>query len=952
MKDILNNKESTPNKNICLGVLAHVDAGKTTLSECLLYESGAIRTMGRVDHRDTFLDTDVMEKERGITIFSKQAVMTWKDTQITLLDTPGHVDFSAEAERVLQVLDAAVLVVSGSDGVQGHTETLWKLLRQHHVPVFLFVNKMDLAGTDKTALIADLRKRLSENCQDFSPLSAAGYFKTEEVENASSQEEFPGTARNSVGENSYNEIFYGTDALTEFFENAAMSDEAALDEFMETERLSTDTLGRLIRERQLFPCYFGSALKREGVRELLEGVTACMGTKAWPREFGARVFKISRDEQGSRLTHMKITGGSLRVKSMLTNAGTLGQNGQKVTEEEIWEEKADQIRIYSGSKYVLTEVAESGCVCAVKGLDHTWPGQALGSEKGVQQPLLQPVLTYTVLPEEGCDIHLLLKNLRLLEEEEPLLHVIWQEKLREIHLQLMGAVQLEIVKRMIWDRFHVEVDFGPGNILYRETIENTVEGVGHFEPLRHYAEVHLLLEPAERGSGLTFATACSEDVLDLNWQRLILTHLAEKEHLGVLTGSPITDMRITVLTGRAHTKHTEGGDFRQATYRALRQGLMQAKSVLLEPWYSFRLEVPQEQLGRAMADVQRMNGQFDAPEMEEDMAVLTGSAPVSEMREYMTEVYAYTKGRGRFSCSLKGYEPCHNAEEVIAVVGYDPEHDVENAPDSVFCAHGAGYIVPWDQVPAHMHVESGWQPETDETEEEIYVPQPVSRLVPKDHSLYGSWKEDRELEEIFHRTFGSKGERVIPSYHRVSYGQGARSEASAAATAAYREAHARPAGMQKDYLLVDGYNIIFAWDELKELAKDNLDAARLKLMDMLCNYQGFTHCELICVFDAYKVKGGTGEVGMYHNIHVVYTKEAQTADAYIEKTSKELAKKHRVRVATSDALEQVIVMGHGAVRVSARELYEELQQMAGQMREYYRDKKERFVNRPFDSQME
>lgn len=923
-------------KHICIGLLAHVDAGKTTLSECLLYETGAIRTMGRVDHRDTFLDTDVMEKERGITIFSKQAVMTWKDTQITLLDTPGHVDFSAEAERVLQVLDVAVLVISGSDGVQGHTETLWKLLRQHDVPVFLFINKMDLAGTDKAALMAELKKRLSENCQDFSPLSAIDYFKNEKISNGSQV----------AGKKSANDEA----ELTEFFENAAMSDEAALEEFLETERLSIETLGRLIRERHLFPCYFGSALKKEGVQELLEGMTACAGTKQWPKTFGARVFKISRDEQGNRLTHMKITGGSLKVKSMLSNAGTLGQNGQKVTEQDVWEEKADQIRIYSGSKYVLTEEAEAGCVCAVKGLTHTWPGQALGSEKGVQQPLLQPVLTYTVLPEEGCDVHLLLKNLRLLEEEELQLHVVWQEKLREIHLQLMGAVQLEIIKRMIWDRFHVEVEFGPGNILYRETIENTVEGVGHFEPLRHYAEVHLLLEPAEQGSGLTFATACSEDVLDLNWQRLILTHLAEKEHLGVLTGSPVTDMRITVLTGRAHTKHTEGGDFRQATYRALRQGLMQAKSVLLEPWYSFRLEVPQEQLGRAMADIQRMNGQFDAPEIADDMALLTGSAPVSEMREYMMEVYAYTKGRGRFSCSLKGYEPCHNAEEIIASSGYDPESDVENTPDSVFCAHGAGFIVRWDQVPDHMHVESGWQPEEDEPEEELCVPQQSSRLVPKDHSLYGSWKEDRELEEIFNRTFGSKGERVIPSYHRVSYGRSTRSEASVAATAAYREAHARPTGVQKDYLLVDGYNIIFAWDELKDLAKDNLDAARLKLMDMLCNYQGFTHCELICVFDAYKVKGGTGEVGMYHNIHVVYTKEAQTADAYIEKTSRELAQKHRVRVATSDALEQVIVMGHGAIRVSARELYEELEQIAGQMREYYRDKKEKFVNRPFEMQ--
>ena len=893
-------------KQLCTALLAHVDAGKTTLSECMLYETGQIRTMGRVDHKDTFLDTDTMEKERGITIFSKQAILPWKDTQITLLDTPGHVDFSAEAERVLQVLDAAVLVISGSDGVQGHTETLWKLLKQHQVPTFLFVNKMDLAGANRGQLMENLRRRLNEACLEFTDAPDA-----------------------------------------EFFESAAMNDEAAMEEYLETDALSQDTLGRLIRERKLFPCYFGSALKQEGVRPLMDGIAAYGVQKNWPDTFGARVFKISRDEQGNRLTHIKITGGELRVKSMLDNRNTLSKSGGKVTEEEIWEEKVDQIRLYSGSKYTLAESAKAGTVCAVKGLTKTWPGQGLGCEKGLQQPLLQPVLTYAVLPEEGTDVHKLLKDLKLLEEEDPQLHVVWQEKLKEIHLQLMGAVQLEILKRMIWDRFHVEVEFGPGNIVYRETIENTVEGVGHFEPLRHYAEVHLLLEPAERGSGLTFATACSEDVLDLNWQRLILTHLIEKEHIGVLTGSPITDMRITVLTGRAHTKHTEGGDFRQATYRALRQGLMQAKSVLLEPWYSFRLEVPQEQLGRAMSDIQKMNGQFDAPKIEEEMAILTGSAPVAGMRGYMTEVYAYTKGRGRFNCTLKGYEPCHNAEEVIEAIGYDPEADVENTPDSVFCAHGAGYIVKWNEVPEHMHVESSFV--TDEPEEEELL-QPVYRApVSKNHSLYGSWKEDRELEAIFNRTFGSKGERQIPSYHKVSYDRSSGvSEANRTATAAYKEAHSRPQDMQKDYLLVDGYNIIFAWEELKALAADNLDAARLKLMDMLCNYQGYTHCELICVFDAYKVKGGQGEVGMYHNIHVVYTKEAQTADAYIEKTSKELAGKHRVRVATSDGLEQVIVMGHGAIRVSARELQAQMEQIAGEMREYYKDRKESFRNRPFD----
>lgn len=894
-------------KNLCAALLAHVDAGKTTLSECMLYETGQIRTMGRVDHKDTFLDTDTMEKERGITIFSKQAMLPWKDTMITLLDTPGHVDFSAEAERVLQVLDIAVLVISGSDGVQGHTETLWKLLKQHQVPTVLFINKMDLAGSDREKLMENLQKRLDEACLEMADMN---------------------------------------DPLV--CEAAAMNDEAAMEEYLETDTLSTETIGRLIRERKLFPCYFGSALKQEGVRPLLDGMVNYGTQKKWPDAFGARVFKISRDEQGNRLTYMKITGGALKVKTMITNRDTLSKSGGAVTEEEIWEEKVDQIRLYSGNKYTLVDTAKAGTICAVKGLSCTWPGQGLGCEKGLKAPLLQPVLTYAVLPEEGTDIHLLLKNLKLLEEEDPQLHVVWQEKLKEIHLQLMGAVQLEILKRVIWDRFHVEVEFGPGNIVYRETIENTVEGVGHFEPLRHYAEVHLLLEPADRGSGLSFATACSEDILDLNWQRLILTHLMEKEHIGVLTGSPITDMRITVLTGRAHTKHTEGGDFRQATYRALRQGLMQAKSVLLEPWYSFSLEVPQEQLGRAMSDIQKMNGQFDAPQMDGDMAILTGSAPVAEMRDYMTEVYAYTKGRGRFGCTLKGYEPCHNTEEVITDTGYDPEADVENTPDSVFCAHGAGYIVKWNEVPEHMHVESGFKTEEEESEEEILTP--VNRVpVPKDHSLYGSWKEDRELEAIFNRTFGSKGERQIPSYHKVSYGRsGGTSEANRAATAAYKEAHSRPQSVQKDYLLVDGYNIIFAWDELKQLAAASLDAARLKLMDMLCNYQGYTRCELICVFDAYKVKGGIGEVGMYHNIHVVYTKEAQTADAYIEKTSKELAEKHRVRVATSDGLEQVIVMGHGAIRVSARELYEEMTQIAVQMQDYYKDREESFRNRPFE----
>lgn len=886
-------------KHIVAGLLAHVDAGKTTLSEGMLYLSGVLRTLGRVDHQDAFLDTDVMERERGITIFSKQARLTYKDMEVTLLDTPGHVDFSAEMERTLQALDYAVLVVNGSDGVQGHTETVWRLLKRYRIPVFLFINKMDLQGNDRQALLSQLTERLSDGCVDF-----------------------------------------GGERDEAFYETAAMCDEEAMDAYLENGRLTDGQLAALIAARKLFPCYFGSALKLTGVEAFLDGLAVYTLRRQWPEAFGARVYKIARDSQGSRLTYMKITGGKLRVKHLLSNRGSKGRNGRTLSEEEIWEEKVDQIRLYSGAKYQTAEAVPAGTVCVVTGLSHTFPGEGLGVERETAFPVLEPVLTYKILLPEGCDVHKTLADLRQLEEEDPQLYIVWRERLQEIHIQLMGAVQLEILQRMIADRFGIRVGFGAGNIVYKETIETSAEGVGHFEPLRHYAEVHLLLEPGEAGSGLVFATACSEDVLDLNWQRLILTHLEEREHPGVLTGAPITDMRITLLTGRAHVKHTEGGDFRQATYRAVRQGLMQAKSVLLEPWYDFRLELPQEQVGRAIADVQRMGGTVCPPDMTVDTAVLTGFAPVAGMSGYMEEINAYTRGRGRLFCTMKGYRPCHNADEVIRAMGYDPEADTENPPDSVFCSHGAGTIVKWNRVREYMHVDSGWkQPQEKKAEERI--PEAPSAARPAGGSFYyGSWKEDRELEEIFRRTFGEQKKRVMSSYGEVGYG---RTKPAAESSGVCRP----PKEPMKEYLLVDGYNIIFAWDELKSVARENLDGARYKLMDLLCNYQGFRQCTLICVFDAYKVKGGTGSVGMYHNIHVVYTKEAETADAYIEKTTAEIARKNRVRVATSDALEQIIVMGHGAVRVSAMELRAELIRAGAEMAEFFIDKKEKFSNRPF-----
>ena len=893
--------ENKPEKQITMGILAHVDAGKTTLSEGILYTCKAIRKLGRVDHQDAFLDTNTLERNRGITIFSKQAECTLGEFGITLLDTPGHVDFSAEMERTLQVLDYGILVISGADGVQGHTETLWRLLSRYQIPVFLFINKMDQPGTDRETLLGELKEKLDTNCVDFSADQTSEDWK----------------------------------------EQVAVCDEQMMEAYLEGEEISRVQIQKMIRERKLFPCYFGSALKLTGVKEFLEDLKLRIRESSYPESFGAKIYKITRDSQGERLSHMKITGGVLKVKSVLSN-GKPGESG-----EGIWQEKVNQIRIYSGEKYTMVSEVKAGTVCAVTGLTATYPGQGLGSEQASDMPVLEPVLSYRIgLPEE-VNVHQALLQLRQLEEEEPLLHIVWNGMLGEIYAQVMGEVQIEILKSLIKERFGMTVTFEEGNIVYKETILEPVEGIGHFEPLRHYAEVHLLLEPGETGSGLTFATDCSEDVLDRNWQRLILTHLEEREHKGVLLGAPITDMKITLLTGRAHIKHTEGGDFRQATYRAVRQGLRKAKSQLLEPYYEFRLEVPSEQVGRSMTDIQKMLGEFDPPKTEGEMTVLTGSAPVVTMRDYQKEVISYTSGRGRLSCTLKGYYPCHNQEEVVEAVGYDPEADLENPTGSVFCAHGAGFVVNWDRVEEYMHVESGRNaPAGQETKPE----KPVTAK---------NWKEEnekylateKELEEIFERTYGpirKLGEEPPVGRSVKGWKKSRRDplEGYGKSTSDYKQKKT-PDG-EKEYLLVDGYNIIFAWEDLKELAASNIDGAREKLMDILCNYQGFKKCTLILVFDAYKVKGNPGSVETYHNIHVVYTKEAETADQYIEKTVHEIGRKYRVTVATSDQLEQVIILGQGGRRMSARELLEDVIEVRQQIRETAREKRSSEKNYLFD----
>lgn len=855
-------------ENIVMGILAHVDAGKTTLSEGMLYLSGTVRKLGRVDYKDAFLDTYSLERDRGITIFSKQAIFSLGNRRINLLDTPGHVDFSAEMERTLQVLDYAVLVISGADGVQGHTETLWKLLKLYEIPTFIFINKMDQPGTDRESLLTELKERLDEGC-----------------------------------------IVFGKGKNAESLEEIAMTDEAVLDYFMEHETVRNEDICRLIRERKIFPCYFGSALKLDGVQELLAGFEEYMKPFDGEKGFGARVFKISRDDKGERLTFLKVTGGKLVVKMPINK-----------------EEKINQIRIYSGAKYEAVNEVEAGGVCAVTGLSSSYIGQGLGVEKGTAAPFLEPVLTYQMILPEGADTTKVLRELKQLEEEEPLLNIVWNPALEEIHVQLMGEVQTEILKTMIAERFHLDVEFGTGKIVYKETIKSPVVGVGHYEPLRHYAEVHLKMEPLEAGSGLVFDTDCSEDVLDRNWQRLILTHLQEREHPGVLTGAPITDMKITIVAGRAHLKHTEGGDFRQATYRAVRQGLKSAESVLLEPWYSFVLEVPSEQVGRAMSDIGQMNGSFEGPEAEDKQGMVrfTGTAPASEMRDYQREVWAYTKGRGRITLTLKGYEPCHNAEEVIEEIGYDSERDVDNPTGSVFCAHGAGFLVKWDEVPEYMHIKEDFLAEKPGIEQDEVMAVQMGNHCNYSGGYSSSYDDDPELLTIMEREFGSKQEERdrYSSYRKQTVSTPVRH------TTVIKENEPK-----KEYLLVDGYNIIFAWEELNELAKASIDAARNKLMDILSNYQGFIGCTLILVFDAYKVKGNQGEVQKYHNIYVVYTKEAETADQYIEKTTHEIGRKYKVTVATSDALEQVIVMGQGAYRISARDFYEEVERTEKQIRE-------------------
>ena len=845
---------------LIVGILAHVDAGKTTLSEAMLYQSGAVRKLGRVDHKDAFLDTDVQERERGITIFSKQAELTWGERAITLLDTPGHVDFAAEMERTLQVLDCAILVISGTDGVQGHTRTMWRLLEKHKIPTFLFVNKMDLAGADREGVLAQLRKKLDAGCTDFGG------------------------------------------GLVPIQEDLAACDEELMERYLSGEEVTQGDAAGLVARRLVFPCWFGSALKLEGVEGLMDGLTVYGPRREYPEKFAARAFKIARDGS-DRLTYLKVTGGSLKVRTLLEGA------------QGAWQEKVNQIRIYSGSKYQTVDEAPAGTVCAVTGLTQTRPGDSLGAEPPAGEPELEPVLTYQVILPAGCDRHAMLRNLRQLEEEDPQLRVVWNEALEEIHLQLMGEVQLEVMTRLIRERFGVEVTFGVGNIVYRETITTPVEGVGHFEPLRHYAEVHLLLEPGERSSGLRIGTSCPTDQLDLNWQRLVLTHLLEKRHRGVLTGSPITDLKITLVAGRAHVKHTEGGDFRQATYRAVRQGLMQAESLLLEPHYNFQLEVPMDCVGRAMTDIQGMGGSVEPPEQDGENALLTGHAPVAGMRDYWREVTAYTRGRGRLSCSLRGYEPCPNQEEVVAQMGYDPERDVENTPDSVFCAHGGGFTVKWNQVRDYMHVDSGLRLGAEEQ-----APEPAAPAGGRREYRGGSLEQDKELQAIFERTYGKVETKAFQPQKkpaRTSLDEGKYT---------IRNQKTGP-----EYLLVDGYNIIFAWEELKKLAAQDVSAARGALEEILSNYQGFRKCVVILVFDAYKVKGNPGSVEKKGNLYVVYTKEAETADAYIEKATYDLGKEHRVRVATSDALEQMIILGHGALRLSARTFQAEVEQVQGEI---------------------
>lgn len=849
-------------KKIVVGILAHVDAGKTTLSEAMLYLSGKIGKLGRVDNKDAYLDTYELERARGITIFSKQAIFETAGIQITLLDTPGHVDFSAEMERTLQVLDYAILVISGADGVQGHTKTLWRLLALYQIPVFIFVNKMDQPWTNKDELLEELKKQMNDGCIEFEPVKRE-----------------------------------------DFYDELAMCDEGMLEAYLATGHIEAFQIKKAIKERRIFPCFFGSALKLEGVDQLMEGIAEYVTIPSYPDKFGAKIFKVTRDEQGNRLTHMKLTGGKLKVRDLLSSPG--------------WEEKVNQIRIYSGQKYEAVNELEAGAVCAVTGLSKARPGEGLGIEGASEDPVLEPVLSFQMILPEGCDPRAMLPKLRQIEEEEPELHIVWDEQLQEIQVRIMGEVQLEILQSMIQDRFGTWVSFDEGGIIYKETIADAVEGVGHFEPLRHYAEVHLLLEPGERGSGLAFETKCSEDILGGSWQNLVLHHLEEKTHKGVLTGSDITDIKITLVLGKAHIKHTQGGDFREATWRAVRQGLMEARSVLLEPYYSYQLELPEKMVGRAMTDIDKMQGTCQISHSYDETVVLVGSAPVSSMRNYQKEVIAYTKGAGRLFCSPKGYEPCHNADEIIERIGYDPENDLANPTGSVFCTHGAGFIVRWDEVKNHMHLES-YLHQKENLSGEAYQ----NKAVYKEEK----WISPEEIDRIISKTFyANQGKKSIWKRRKsamVSYYKPENTD-YAVHTQTLRE----------EYLLVDGYNIIHAWPELKKLADDDMESARIKLLDILCNYQGIRKCEIIVVFDAYLVQGHREEITDYHNIHMVFTKEAQTADQYIEKFAHDNSKKYNIAVATSDGLQQIIVRSKGCLLMSARELKVEVEATNDRLRQ-------------------
>lgn len=853
-----------------LGILAHVDSGKTTLAESILYKSGSIRKLGRVDHKDTFLDNYDVERTRGITVFSKQAQFCVGEKEICLLDTPGHIDFSTEMERTLQVLDYAILVISSTDGVQAHTMTLWHLLKRHHIPVFLFVNKMDQPGADRGRVLDEIQKQLDASCIDF------------------------GCCMNPD---------------LEFYDSVAMCDEQLMEEFLVSEQIEVSRIRDAVIQRKIFPCLFGSALKQQGVDELLEILDCFMQEKDYPEEFGARVFKIAHDDQNNRLTYMKITGGVLRVKSILSNGE--------------WAEKADQLRIYSGNQYKTVNEVCAGTICAVTGLKNTFSGEGIGIEDKIEIPVLEPVLNYKLIVPCECNIHDFYKKLCILDEEDPQLHVVWNEHLNEIHIQIMGEVQIEVLRNLIADRFHVAVEFGAGNIIYKETIVESVVGIGHFEPLRHYAEVHLLMEPLERGSGLEFVSKCSEDMLDKNWQRLILTHLEEKRHIGVLMGAEITDMRISVISGRAHQKHTEGGDFRQATYRAVRNGMKKSKSVLLEPIYAFRIEVPQELIGRVMSDIQQRNGRFESPSIENGMAVIQGTAPVICMRDYQLEINSFSHGKGKIFCALNGYDLCHNTENVILEHAYDSENDVENPTGSIFCSHGAGYYVDWSRVAKFAHIKDELT-EIDNSQTDI--DQSSQKLVRKESAFGDMFIAQEEIDAIFEKTFGRTKQK--------RRGWGKTIASPSVKESSYQGIENQYKNERKDsYLLVDGYNIIFAWKELNDLAKINIDSARDLLMDILCNYQGYKKVNLILVFDAYKVHGGQGAVMQYHNIHVVYTKEAETADQYIEKVTNQLGKKYNVTVATSDRLEQMIVWGQGAKRLSANGLREEIDHINKEIKE-------------------